>query len=67
MRVIGGRAPLEAAILPIAIDGRAVQLLYVDNGPDPLAPSSLAALGALCDTISSAYRRLISEKTRRHC
>ncbi len=67
VRVIGGREPLEAAVLPIAIDGRAVQLLYVDNGPDPLPPSSLAALGALCDTISSAYRRLVAEKTRQHC
>ena len=67
VRVIGGREPLEAAVLPIAIDGRAVQLLYVDNGPDPLPPSSLAALGALCDTISAAYQRLIAEKTRQHC
>jgi len=67
VRVIGGSEPLEAAVLPIAIDGRAVQLLYVDNGPDALPPSSLAALGALCDTISSAYRRLIAEKTRQHC
>jgi hypothetical protein len=67
VRVIGGGEPLEAAVLPIAIDGRAVQLLYVDNGPDPLAPSSLAALGALCDTISSTYQRLVAEKTRQHC
>jgi len=67
VRVIGGGQPLEVAVLPIVIGGRAVQLLYVDNGPDPLAPSSLASLGALCDTISSTYQRLIAEKTRQHC
>jgi hypothetical protein len=66
-RVIGGGEPREVAVLPVAIDGRAVQLLYVDNGPERLAPSSLAALGALCDTVSAAYRRLIAEKTRQHC
>jgi hypothetical protein len=67
VRVVSGREPLEAAVMPIAIDGRVVQLLYVDNGAEPLAPSSLAALGALCDTVSTAYRRLISEQTRQHC
>jgi hypothetical protein len=66
-RVVGGGEPLEAAILPVAVGGRAVQLLYVDNGPDALAPSSLAALGALCDTVSAAYQRLIAERTRAHC
>ena len=66
-RTIGGDAPREAAIVPVAIRGRVVQLLYVDNGPDPLPPSSLAALGALCDGVSAAYGRLISECTRRHC
>ncbi len=67
VRVISGGEPLEAAVLPVAIGGRAVQLLYVDNGPDPLAPSSLAALGALCDTIAATYQRLIVETTRQHC
>jgi hypothetical protein len=67
VRVIGGGEPLEAAVLPVAIGGRAVQLLYVDNGRDALPPSSLAALGALCDTVSTAYQRLIAERTRVHC
>ena len=67
VRIVAGERPLEAAVLPIAIDGRVVQLLYVDNGPDPLPARSLAALGALCDGVATAYRRLVSEHTRRHC
>jgi hypothetical protein len=66
-RRVGGVDPREAAIVPVAIRGRVVQLLYVDNGPEPLSPSSLSALGLLCDGMSSAYGRLIEESTRRHC
>jgi hypothetical protein len=66
-RAIGGDEPREAAIVPVAVGGRVVQLLYFENGPDPLPPSSLAALGALCDRVSATYGRLISECTRRHC
>jgi hypothetical protein len=66
-RLLGGEAPREAAIVPVAIRGRVVQLLYVDNGPDPLAAGSLAALGSLCDGVSTAYGRLITESTLRHC
>jgi hypothetical protein len=67
VRVIGGCEPREAAVLPITVRGRVVQLLYVDNGSEPLPSASLAALGSLCDAISSAYARLIAESTRRHC
>jgi hypothetical protein len=66
-RLVGGGEPREAAIVPIAIRGRVVQLLYVDNGPEPLSPSALAALGALCDGVAAAYDRLVGESTRQHC
>ena len=49
------------------IAGRVVYLLYADNGAEPLAPSALAALGALCDQACSTWSRLIAECTRRHC
>jgi hypothetical protein len=42
-----------------------VHLLYVDNGPDPLAETSLAALDALCDLVSVAYERLVLDGKRR--
>jgi hypothetical protein len=66
-RLVGGGEAREAAIVPIAIRGRIVQLLYVDNGPEPLSPSALAARGALCDEVAAAYDRLVCESTREHC
>jgi hypothetical protein len=66
-RLVGGGEPREAAIVPVAIRGKIMQILYVDNGPDPLPPSSLSALGSLCDGMSSTYGRLIDESTRLHC
>jgi hypothetical protein len=66
-RRVGGGDPREVAIVPVVVRGRVVQLLYVDNGPDPLPRSSLAALGTLCDGVSAAFDRLIEETTRRHC
>jgi hypothetical protein len=59
--------PKEVAVLPVCLDGRVVNLLYVDNGVDHLAESSLAALEVLCGTIAAAYSRLILESKRRHC
>jgi len=66
-RLVGGGEPREAAIVPVSVRGRIVQLLYVDNGADAIPPTSLSALGALCDGVAVAYERLISESTQRHC
>jgi hypothetical protein len=57
----------DAAIFPVRIRDRVVNLLYVDNGPYPLAETSIAALGAVCDGIARAYARLILLSKRRHC
>jgi hypothetical protein len=57
----------DAAIFPVRIRDRVLNLLYVDNGPHPLAESSIAALGAVCDGIARAYARLILLSKRRHC
>jgi hypothetical protein len=59
--------PKEVAVLPVCLDRRVVNLLYLDNGADHLAESSLAALEVLCGTIGVAYTRLILENKRRHC
>jgi hypothetical protein len=66
-RALGADAVEVAAVLPVTVNGQVVQLLYVDDGRRALRPESLAALGALCDSIAAAYGRLISEQTRRHC
>jgi hypothetical protein len=66
-RAIGRCDVREAAILPVRIRDRVLNVLYVDNGPHPLAESSIAALGAVCDGIARAYARLILLTKRRHC
>jgi hypothetical protein len=66
-RTLSGRVPAQAAVVPIGVQGRIVNLLYVDNGADALPPTALAALGALCDGVSAAYERLISEQSQVHC
>ena len=38
-----------------------MNLLYADGGPEPLAETSVAALGALCELVSRAYARLVLE------
>lgn len=57
----------EVSMLPVAIRGRVVNLLYADNGADPLGDTSVAALAALAKTIGRAYERLIvaSKRARR--
>jgi hypothetical protein len=61
-QVLGRQHAREIAVLPIAIRGRVVSLLYADNGPEALADASVAALGAVCARVSRAYQRLILER-----
>jgi hypothetical protein len=61
-----GRAEVrEIAIFPVEIRGRTVNLLYVDNGPDPIGNTAFAALRAVCEGMAAAYERLILERKRR--
>jgi hypothetical protein len=55
----------EALVHPIAIRDRVINLLYADNGSEPLAETSVAALAALCDCVARAYERLILERKAR--
>jgi len=60
-----GRADVNEVLLqPISIRGRVVNLLYADNGSDALGDTQAAALGALAQTMSSAFERLILEAKR---
>ncbi len=54
----------ELAVLPICIGERVVNLLYVDNGSEPLAKTSLGALRVLCTGVGRVYERLILERKR---
>jgi hypothetical protein len=59
LRVLGRQHVREIAVLPVMLRGRAVNLLYADNGPEALGAASVAALSAVCDQIADAYRRVI--------
>ena len=45
-------------------DDVASHLLYVDNGADLMAETSISALHLLCSAISRAYERVILERKR---
>jgi hypothetical protein len=64
LRAMGRDTIEELAVLPIRIGKRVVNLLYVDNGREPLAKTSLAALRALCSGVGRVYERLILERKR---
>jgi hypothetical protein len=67
-RVLGAlsrKGVREILVHPIAIRDRVVNLLYADNGSEPLAETSVAALAALCDCVARAYERLILERKGR--
>ena len=61
---MGRESVHHVAAVPIAIGERVVNLLYVDNGPAPLAETSLAALRVLCVGVGRVYERLIVERKR---
>jgi hypothetical protein len=65
LRAMGRADAADIAILPIAIHGRVVNLLYVDNGPDRIGETSYAALLTLCKLVARAYERLILSRKRR--
>ena len=48
-------------MLPVRLRGRAVNVLYADNGPQTLGDASVAALEAVCAHIARAYERIILE------
>ena len=64
LHAMGRDAIRELAVLPIRIGERVVNLLYVDNGSEPLAKTSLAALRVLCAAVGRVYERLILERKR---
>ena len=64
VRALGRESAREMVLLPICIRDRVVNVLYADNDFEPLAETSLAALGALCNCVSRAYQRLILASKR---
>jgi hypothetical protein len=59
LRALGRGSVRELTILPVAVRGRVVNLLYADNGSRPLAETALGALSALTVLIARSYERII--------
>jgi hypothetical protein len=64
LRALGRQDVRDLAVLPVKIRGRVVNLLYVDNGADPLGATAYAALRATAECIAEAYERLILERKK---
>jgi hypothetical protein len=64
MERLGRPDVLEVFVHPIIIHDRTVNLLYADNGGDAFGEISIAGLTALCDCLSRAYERLITEQKK---
>ena len=64
LRALGRAQVREIAVLPIRLGSRVVNLLYADNGPEPLGDAAFAALGAVCTRVADAYARLIRARKR---
>jgi hypothetical protein len=65
LAALSRRGVRDAVVIPITIRDRVINLLYADNGSEPFADTSLAALGALCGCVATAYERLILERKGR--
>lgn len=64
LRALGREDVREVLVHPICIQHHLVNLLYADAGPEPLAETSVVALGALCGLVSRAYARLVLERKK---
>jgi hypothetical protein len=66
-RLLRRMEPAEVAYFPIRIGDRVVNLLYADNGCEPLGETSCSALAALCQRVTQSYERIIHEMKQRLC
>jgi len=64
LRAMGRGDARDRIVVPVSIGGRVVNLLYADNGSDPLGTTSVAALQALAARVAAAYERIIVERKR---
>ena len=59
LRALARENPLEVGGFPVRIRGRIINVLYVDNGDDPISSTAFAALQALCERIGAGYENVI--------
>ena len=63
-RVLGRQAIREAAVFPVKVRDRVLNLLYVENASAPIGTVAFAALEALSTSMGGAYERVILDKKR---
>ncbi len=64
LRALGRADVNELVVLPLAIRDRVVNVLYADNGDQPLLETAVAALEAVVACVSKAYERIIRYRKR---
>ncbi len=64
---LGRSEARDVAVFPIRIGERVVNVLYADNGPEPLPDDAVDSLRSVTESVSRAYQRIIHQKKRKHC
>jgi hypothetical protein len=59
LRAVGKRPQTNAAVFPIVVKGRAINLIYGDSGPAGNVKANLGDLMVLVQKVSKAYLRVI--------
>jgi hypothetical protein len=62
LKALGKKASTTAALFPIAVKGRVVNLVYGDSGPAGNVRSSLGELMVLVQKVPRAYLRIIRQR-----
>ena len=62
MKALGKRPNTNAALLPVALKGRVVNLIYGDNGASGQVKPDLGELIVLVQKIPRAYLRIIRKR-----
>jgi hypothetical protein len=62
LAAIGKRPQTNAALFPIVVKGRAVNLIYGDSGPAGNVKANLGELMVLAQKVSRAYLRIIRQR-----
>jgi hypothetical protein len=61
---LGRLGAREALVLPVAVRGRVINLLYADVSHSAFGETDVAALAALCGCIGGAYEQLVIQRKR---
>lgn len=66
LAALGRKQPIHAMVIPIQLGTgtRVVNLLYADNGHEPITPEAQAVLQIIARDMSAAYERIIMAKKK---